>query len=512
MRTKLLLSASALFSRVAPLTANSIENNERKSFNEHANFQINEIENDLKKNSKIIGSEFIYNYQGEQFRDKNSILNKEFLKNPILQENTSSNPNKIIKNYSTNELDSEKVFGNNSNDFVKVYKNALGKTVLPNCLPGENSGYYRDPNNENTKSAQDRALDSYMNKGLMRPKYSYDSVDWFDSEFEAKNAYQKNNFSIKQSLFYFYNGLYYNAFNKNDMKDLQAKMQKGYYYDAFKTKYDKNGFVYEVENGPLFGKMNSNPLENSFRFKKDYFDDYFKENFREYFIQNTDEIIKSAFSYSITLTAPNGQWFEIKKNNYPGINLKVLESGKKLLISVTNDGREFIKLKKFISSLNTRGEWTGHLVNDYCNSFENNRRRWHEFEYADSLNKENNLVFALETYNDGCPQSGFNDTNPENIKIDDQSVKSSNFNINILDNTFINHLNNYFNIKNSISYDFSGDKLFEDFSKNIGLDSMEILKEISNITKLGQLNNSYKNILFEIIMRNLKKICIIWKY
>lgn len=313
MRTKLLLSASALFSRVAPLTANSIENNERKSFNEHANFQINEIENDLKKNSKIIGSEFIYNYQGEQFRDKNSILNKEFLKNPILQENTSSNSNKIIKNYSTNELDSEKVFGNNSNDFVKVYKNALGKTVLPNCLPGENSGYYRDPNNENTKSAQDRALDSYMNKGLMRPKYSYDSVDWFDSEFEAKNAYQKNNFSIKQSLFYFYNGLYYNAFNKNDMKDLQAKMQKGYYYDAFKTKYDKNGFVYEVENGPLFGKMNSNPLENSFRFKKDYFDDYFKENFREYFIQNTDEIIKSAFSYSITLTAPNGQWFEIKK-------------------------------------------------------------------------------------------------------------------------------------------------------------------------------------------------------
>ncbi|WP_342258454.1 hypothetical protein [Spiroplasma endosymbiont of Dioctria linearis] len=502
MKAKFLLSMAALFSTTAPLLTNSSEQNTRKSFNEKAELQISEIEKDLKLNSKIIGSEVLYNYQGEQYRDKNSILSQEFLKNPILQETTSSNPNKIIKNYSTNELDPDKLYGVHSNDFVKVYKNALGKVTLPSCLPGQNSGCYQDPINKETKSAQERALDSYVNKGLIRPKYSYDSLKWFDSEFEAKKAFQKNNATIKQSLFYFHNGIYYNAFNKKDMTDLQSKMHKGYYYDAFKTKYDADGLMYEEKNSPLKNTMNQSPLEDSFRYKEDYFNDYFYDNFWSYFSSNIDDIISNQFKYKITLTAPSGQWFELIQNNLEGIDIKVLNSGKKLEISVSDKGRGQIVLTEFMNSLNTRGSWTEHMVSDYCSLVKNNRRQWHDFKYYDSLNGKKYIMFRLDTNNDRCVQSGYNDTNPEKIIIDKEEIKDENYEINFLGNNFINKLDSAFSFKKNL---FNESEIINSIAKQNGISFKETLQKIANFTKLSQFSEVQKKVVFNSIYDELFK-------
>ncbi|WP_342275065.1 hypothetical protein, partial [Spiroplasma endosymbiont of Cantharis lateralis] len=301
---------------------------------------------------------------------------------------------------------------------------------------------------------------------------------------------------------YFHNGIYYNAFNKKDMIDLQSKMHKGYYYDAFKTKYDADGLMYEEKNGPLKNTMNQSPLEDSFRYKEDYFNDYFYDNFWSYFSSNINNIISNQFKYKITLTAPSGQWFELIQNTLKGIDIKVLNSGKKLEINVSDEGRGQIVLTEFINSLKTRGSWSEHLVSDYCSLVKNNRRKWHDFKYYDSLDGNNYLMLRLDTNNDRCAQRGFNDTNPEKIIVDESEISQKNYEIKFLSNQFINKLDDVFNIKGNL---FNVNEIIETIANKNGNSVEEILQKIANFTKFSQFNEVQKKVIFNSIYDELFK-------
>ncbi|WP_339021657.1 hypothetical protein [Spiroplasma endosymbiont of Atherix ibis] len=289
------------------------------------------------------------------------------------------------------------------------------------------------------------------------------------------------------------------------MKDLQTKLHKGYYYDAFKTKYDKDGLMYEVNQGPLKNTMKQNPLENSFRFKKDYFNDYFYDNFWSYFLNQTNEIIDITFNYSITLDAPSGHWFEIMENSFEGVNLTLLNNKKQLKISVSDFAREQIELQDFINNLKTRGRWTSHLVSNWCVLW-NDRRQWHDFEFYRSGKEKGRerekIKIALETNDDKCGAGGYNDTNPENIKIDESEINEDNYKLKFENNVFINKLDVLFKINELESTDFKGKNIF---NKQLGKDIQGTLKELSSLKNSQNYKEYYKKVLFSILFDKLKQ-------
>ncbi|WP_339020823.1 hypothetical protein [Spiroplasma endosymbiont of Atherix ibis] len=78
------------------------------------------------------------------------------------------------------------------------------------------------------------ALDTYTNAGLVKQKYSYDEVDWFDKPEEAK-INQKDKMEIRSSLYYIHNNKYYNAFNIKDINNLLSTFNEGYFVNKEKN-------------------------------------------------------------------------------------------------------------------------------------------------------------------------------------------------------------------------------------------------------------------------------------
>ncbi|WP_338972774.1 hypothetical protein [Spiroplasma endosymbiont of Panorpa germanica] len=234
---------------------------------------IKETESRIENYSQFYSNDRIYNYQNQDYRSVNSIYDKLLEENPIEQVKTTSNPNKIISNYEYGLLNADKIYDTNMANYVKVYKNAVGKVVLPTCGKGQSS----DGCVISSKSAEDRAMDSYVNPGLTKKKYSYlmgDDVNWFDTLEEAERDYLNKSFYVKEGLFYEYNGKYFNAFNQNDFEKLKNILpNKGLYADGENLPSNAQN---EIKN-PLFGETEE--------FKKQ-----FKEEIRTAFYENIDEM------------------------------------------------------------------------------------------------------------------------------------------------------------------------------------------------------------------------------
>ncbi len=195
---------------------------------------------------------------------------------------------------------------------VKVYKNALGKAVLPNCENDLVVGCVKsikDPvTGEILNSQIERTYDSFANKGLFVPMYSYDGQQWYESTFEAEREFKKSEFQVGHSLFYFYNGKYYNAFNKNDMDALFNLFTTGYRYEVLDESLISDPTVLE-------------PFKKAFSFNEKDFVSYFFDNLKAHMENNkrVDDIIKvEENQYTIKLTRPvnnsHDEAFTIRQN------------------------------------------------------------------------------------------------------------------------------------------------------------------------------------------------------
>ncbi|AKU80148.1 hypothetical protein [Spiroplasma turonicum] len=172
--------------------------------NTNDNDYYEKLKEDILTNKKYIGSVNYNDYDGQRFYSENSLNEYILGKSYIDKVYTSSNPSKIIKDYENSILDENKIYDLDTNNSKQVF---------------------RDVFNNATLSSSD-ALNTYVNKGNIKEKYSYDSIKWFSTPEEAK-LYEKEKLSIYNSIFYMVNGYYYNAFNIDDIENLLASFEEG---------------------------------------------------------------------------------------------------------------------------------------------------------------------------------------------------------------------------------------------------------------------------------------------
>ncbi|WP_425379626.1 hypothetical protein [Spiroplasma endosymbiont of Stenodema calcarata] len=200
--------------------------------------------------NRIYGGKVNYSeYDGHTFYSEEA-LNEHLLKNnKVTSVVTSSNPNKIIKNYEYMTLDDKKIYDADLNNFPQLYRDAFG----------------------NVAYTQEKALQTYTNEGLVKPQYSYDGFYWFDTPEEAK-INEKYKMQINKSLYYIYNNEYYNAFNTQDINALISLMDEGYYANLNQSLLGKTLLnpIVQVGDSKLIYVL----LKKDFR--KDFNGDYYK--------------------------------------------------------------------------------------------------------------------------------------------------------------------------------------------------------------------------------------------
>ncbi|WP_338969396.1 hypothetical protein [Spiroplasma endosymbiont of Labia minor] len=192
-----LLSATAN-SGTAILDANIADNSMR-----------NVLFDSIKNSSSIVEQKTQWTYDGQEFYSNNDLDNYIASTSKIETLETSSNPGKIISDYQYHILDNDKIYDTNMQNYQLIYRDAFGNVSL-------------------TKQS---ALDTYTNAGLVKPQYSYDSVNWWDSPQEAKDGFIYKG-GLRKSLYYYINGKYYNVFSKTDQANLLSTLTQGYYIDA----------------------------------------------------------------------------------------------------------------------------------------------------------------------------------------------------------------------------------------------------------------------------------------
>ncbi|WP_342258623.1 hypothetical protein [Spiroplasma endosymbiont of Dioctria linearis] len=495
MLRKLLISLSTL----SLSTSATLGLNNNLDLKSNSKLELKYLEEDILKNSKLIKSEYEYKYQDKIYRDKNTILNEHLQKSPITVEQTVSNPNKIIKNYATNELDGSKIYNNNSKDMVKVYKNALGKAVLPNCENGLVVGCVKsikDPvTGEILNSQIERTYDSFANKGLFVPMYSYDGQQWYESTFEAEREFKKSEFQVGQSLFYFYNGKYYNAFNKNDMDVLFNLFTTGYRYEVLDESLISDPTVLE-------------PFKKAFSFNEKDFVSYFFDNLKAHMENNerVNDIIKvEENQYTIKLTSfgnnSHAEAFTIKQNFdnkekgeiIPGERVIVdgeMVGYKDLTIVLKGKAAANLNYKTVVDRLRNTSSWD---VDSY--------NYWRGCENSKGKGKKTNYIFS----------SG--DDFKISLDVPDPSkcnkIWSSNPHLGIYE-----ILNTEKNTKVQLSSKNSNDKLWSYLNSdlNMNLDFDKILTDRSNNNidltqweKVSSYSTEIKNELYSSIFDQLQK-------
>ncbi|ARU91441.1 hypothetical protein SCLARK_00812 [Spiroplasma clarkii] len=372
LRTKLLLSL-CLSTVVTPVAATySVGTNYTE--------KIQAIRDNVKNNSKFLHEGNVYMYGGKEYKSENQILKELLTQNPIKEVTTSSDPEKIMLDYATGKIDGDRVYGTNASDFVKVARNFYGKTILPSCQEsGGVSGCQ-----ETQKSAYDRAIDSYVNPGLTRLKYSYDNSLFYDSPEEAKIAYKNTGFNTPQrTLMYYYNGHYYNAFNQNDFEKMKTTMTPAYYYEpkssGGKYNLDKPFSVSKED----FAEVYTNKLEDDLNV---YFDNGWGN-----ILNDTSER-----SYNISIEiGENGDYFKVNGRGNTIIRIKggkiefstktggKSERYEKDILDIKVSGAELLRHfdpKAFMTEFKSYDSWkTGVISNE---SGSNDLNDWYEKEFT----------------------------------------------------------------------------------------------------------------------------------
>ncbi len=471
MLRKLLISLSTL----SLSTSATLGLNNNLDLKSDSKLELKYLEEDILKNSKLIKSEYEYKYQDKIYRDKNTILNEHLQKSPITVEQTVSNPNKIIKNYATNELDGSKIYNNNSKDMVKVYKNALGKAVLPNCENDLVVGCVKsikDPvTGEILNSQIERTYDSFANKGLFVPMYSYDGQQWYESTFEAEREFKKSEFQVGQSLFYFYNGKYYNAFNKNDMDALFNLFTTGYRYEVLDESLISDPTVLE-------------PFKKAFSFNEKDFVSYFFDNLKAHMENNerVNDIIKvEENQYTIKLTRPfndsHDEAFRIRQNFedkekgeiIPGepiiVNGKIL-GYKDLTIVLKGKAASNLNYKTVIDRLSNPSSWEADSSKNWagCKNAKGSKTNY-------TFTSREDFKISLDVPDPSSCKKKWS-SNPEKAKYE--------------------ILNTEYDTKVELSSENSSDKLWNYLSSDLNMDVnfKKILKDRNKISKNNNIDLS----------------------
>ncbi|AXK50801.1 hypothetical protein [Spiroplasma alleghenense] len=370
---------------------------------------IKETMNRIENYSQFYSNDRVYQYQNENYRNENSIYEKILAENPIEQIQTTSNPNKIISNYEYGLLNQDKIYSTNMADYVKVYKNALGKVVLPTCGVGQTP----EGCVVSSKSAPDRALDSYVNPGLTKKKYSYlmgDEVNWFDTLEEAERDYLNKSFYVKEGLFYEYNGKYFNAFNQNDFEKLKNTLpNKGLYIDGENLPSNSQN---EIKK-PLYGTVTD-------------FKNQFKEEVRTAFYNNIDEIFGD-YKPEIKVTVDAGkeknlQQYFTSVNGTGKIQIDNQSSWKSLTINIGDDLRKKgIDIGGFIESLKDRSKYKGPWITFnkkvcFLGTVDDNKHDNYDYEF--DFGQGSKVSFTVATQDDGWCDPGYNHVNLGAMKVD----------------------------------------------------------------------------------------------
>ncbi|WP_338972148.1 hypothetical protein [Spiroplasma endosymbiont of Panorpa germanica] len=200
---KILLSTQMALSTTA--SASTLATNFGVS-QEDREYQVESMKNLIKSKSKVLSTNEIFKFQGKEFNGREEMDKYIFENNLIEEYSTSSNINKIIKDHQNNILDGDKIYGTNLDDFQLVYRDAFG----------------------NARTSRQKSLNSYTHKGLVRQKYSYDYLGWYDSPTEAKDNFVYKQ-GLEKSLYYQVDNRYYNLFNQKDQDELKNSFLDGYY-------------------------------------------------------------------------------------------------------------------------------------------------------------------------------------------------------------------------------------------------------------------------------------------
>ncbi|WP_339034689.1 hypothetical protein [Spiroplasma endosymbiont of Cantharis rufa] len=203
---KAVLAFSSLNMVATPLTVvgysttlNSIENS----------IEFENLYNSIKDNAKPVDQIEKWSIDGLDFYSEDELYLYLTEMENIKELQTSSNPNKIIKDAGNGILDETKIYDLEQENFQRIYRDAFG----------------------NVSINKEAALSTYVNGGSVTHKYSYDNLNWFDSPEEAKNDYVYQG-GLHKSLYYYINGRYYNVFNKEDESALKNILKEGYRVSA----------------------------------------------------------------------------------------------------------------------------------------------------------------------------------------------------------------------------------------------------------------------------------------
>ncbi|WP_348736045.1 hypothetical protein [Spiroplasma endosymbiont of Ammophila pubescens] len=205
----------------------------------------------IKATSTMARTKTKYSYDNHTFYSQNDLNNYIFQTNKIETIETASNPGKIIQDYQYRTLDASKIYDTNFDNFQLVYRDAFGNVAL----------------------TQQVALNTYTHAGLVKPRYSYDGKDWFDSPEEVKNGFVYKG-GLRKSLYYDIDGYYYNVFNKDDQNKLLNSLTTGYHLKA--SKFTNYLDVYGTKESL------KNIIQNSFETTWTSFSEIFPINYKNY--------------------------------------------------------------------------------------------------------------------------------------------------------------------------------------------------------------------------------------
>ncbi|WP_283272611.1 hypothetical protein [Spiroplasma sp. SV19] len=321
---KLMLIASSIISVSPSITSVTYYSTVGTTNERKINEQV--LADDILANRIFNGQVSYSEYDGKTFYSDEALNEYLLQNNKVTSLITSSNPNKIIKNYEHMTLDDTKIYDANLDNFKQLYRDAFG-----------NIAYTRQA-----------ALDTYTNAGLVKPQYSYDGFYWFDSPEEAK-INEKYNMKINKSIYYMFKNQYYNAFNDKDINALVSLMDEGYYANINQSLTNKPLVKPIIEKGD--SKLIYDLLKKDL--KKDFNGDYY------------DSVTKTETKYKLSIagTGSNRVTVQYYDKNGKFLNGTDYDNGKSITVELRNinakSGADFINKFKNVSwNTGSEGSWS----------------------------------------------------------------------------------------------------------------------------------------------------------